>query len=93
MSNVNEDIIIPSSPEDRKKIKGAIEEMNNSMTLVDAQREHQKAIVDRIHEELGFNKKIFRRMARDFHRGKTNATIAENEAYELANDAILGESA
>lgn len=90
MSDVEAAIVIPSSPEDKKKISDAIKEMSNSFTMSDAQRDHRKSIVDAIHEATGFDKKTFRRMAKDYHKNQFKKTISENETYALAYETIMG---
>jgi ectoine hydroxylase-related dioxygenase (phytanoyl-CoA dioxygenase family) len=83
------DVVIPSSEADRQKIKDAIEEMSNSFVRVEAEREHQKAIVERIFEDMNFDKRIFKKMAKDYHKNKFDQTVSENDAYETAYELII----
>ena len=52
------------SPEDRKVLRKAIMELNDSMTRAGAERDLQKEIIVEANGKLGVDKKIIRRMAR-----------------------------
>lgn len=83
------EIKIPSSPEDRKKIREAVEEMSNSMARSDSEKEHQKEIVKRMKEEFDMEGKVFRKMATDYHKQQFDKTIHENESYETLYETII----
>jgi hypothetical protein len=72
-----------------EKVKGAVEEMVNSMYLVQAQKDHQKAIVDRMKDEEGVDKAEFRKMAKYAYNLEIATDIAELEAIN-AKLAELG---
>jgi archaellum component FlaC len=44
-------IILPSSPEDLKRIRGCMEEMSNSFTRMEAERDFQKEAINALAEE------------------------------------------
>jgi len=77
------------TPEQKKVIRGAIEEMIDSYHRVAAERDLQKEIVGRIKEETEMTPKVFRRMARTAF----NANYAEekytNEEFEAAYEEIV----
>ena len=77
MSNV----IIPSSPEDRKKILGAIQEISNSLTRVEAERDLIKDILQDIEDKFELPKKYTRKIAKIYH--KQNFTEVQQEQEEL----------
>lgn len=68
--------------EDREKIRKAILEMNDSMTRVAAERDLQKAIVNRISEVLELDKSVFRRMAKTYFKGAFPQEQDTNEQFE-----------
>jgi ABC-type microcin C transport system permease subunit YejB len=67
---------------DKDKLKGAIREMNDSMTRVAAERELQKEIVTKICDELGLDKKLVKRMAKVYFKANFNDEIEENKTFE-----------
>jgi archaellum component FlaC len=77
MSNV----IIPSSPEDRKKILGAIQEISNSLTRVEAERDLIKDILQDIEDKFELPKKYTRKVAKIYH--KQNFKEVQEEQSEL----------
>ena len=62
MSNV----IIPSSLEDRKKIRGALEEISNSLTRIEAERSLIKEILQDVKINLNCLKSILERLLKSF---------------------------
>jgi hypothetical protein len=77
MSNV----IIPSSPEDRKKILGAVQEISNSLTRIEAERDLIKEILQDVEDKFELPKKYTRKVARIYH--KQNFTEVQQEQSEL----------
>ena len=51
-------IILPSSPEDLKRIRGCMEEMSNSFTRMEAERDFQKEAINALAEECEIPKSI-----------------------------------
>ena len=79
---------IPSSPEDRKRIRVALQEMSDSMTRIEAERDLMKEIITNVHEEFELSKKTFRRMAKVFHRQNFSKEVAEHEEFEVLYENI-----
>jgi archaellum component FlaC len=71
-----------SSPEDRKKLLGAIKEIDNSMTRVAAERDFQKDAVNDIAEKLELEKKYVRKLATIYH--KQNLAQVQQDVEEVA---------
>ena len=70
-----------SNPADREKLLASIKEMSNSMTRVDAEKDFQKDIIDKVNDELGLEKKYVRKLASIYHR--QNFTTVQQEQEEL----------
>ena len=70
-----------SNPADREKLFDAIKEMSNSMTRVDAEKDYQKDVIDKITDELDLEKKYIRSLARIYH--KQNFTTVQQEQEDL----------
>ena len=77
------------SDADKKRVKEAVIQMNDSMTRVAAERDLQKEIIKKISDDLGVDKKIFRRMSKVYY----NANYAEeqevNRNFEEMYDEVL----
>jgi hypothetical protein len=70
------------SAEDRKKIKGTIMELNDSMTRIAAERDLQKEAVNNLYDSLGVDKKLIKRMAKAYYKANFNEEIEENNTFE-----------
>ena len=85
MSNV----IIPSSDEDKKRIKGCIEEISNSMTRMDAEREFIKEAGNLCAEEVEIDKKHLRKMAKIYHKQNLAEVVGEIEDVEWLYEGVM----
>jgi vacuolar-type H+-ATPase subunit D/Vma8 len=86
MSNV----IIPSSPEDRKKIRGALEEISNSLTRIEAERELIKEILQDVEDKFELPKKYTRKVAKIFHKQNFAEVKTEQEDLETIYETVTG---
>lgn len=91
MSEVNE-IIIPNNPEDRKKVRDAINEIVNSMTRIASEQDLIKETKKMLKEEYNMPPKIVGKAARMvFDQNRTRAEREQDDAgtlYELATGEI-----
>lgn len=70
-----------SNPVDRKKIKDALQEISDSMTRMEAERDLIKDIVNDINDNFKLPKKYVNKMARIYH--KQNFAKEQQETDEL----------
>lgn len=70
-----------SNNEDRKKVANAIQEISNSMTRIDAEKDLIKDIIDQTSEKFELDKKHLRKLATIYH--KQNLTEVKNEYDEV----------
>ena len=75
--------------EDRKILRKAVMEMNDSMTRVGAERELQKETTNDIADKLGIDKKLFRRMARAYFKANFKEEVQENTDFEEFYTTIM----
>jgi len=68
--------------EDRKILRKAVLEMNDSMTRVGAERELQKETTNEVADKLGIDKKLFRRMSRAYFKANFKEEVQENTDFE-----------
>lgn len=74
---------------ERKRLKKAILELNDSMTRASAERDLQKETINTLYEELGVDKKIVRRMAKAYYKANFGDEVEENRAFETSYDLII----
>jgi hypothetical protein len=80
------------SSEDRKVLRKAIMEMNDSMTRVGAERDLQKEIINETFDKLGVDKKMIRRLARVYFKANFNDEVEENNQFESFYDEVIRKS-
>jgi ABC-type microcin C transport system permease subunit YejB len=74
---------------ERKRLKKGIMELNDSFTRVSAERDLQKEIITTLHDELGVDKKLLRRMAKAYFKANFGEEVEENKAFEESYDLII----
>ena len=80
---------IPSSPDDRKKIKEAIIEASGLKQRQKDLSDQIKDIVDFIHD-FGVPKKVARSMINTYHKNNYNEVTVEAALFEVAYENIIG---
>jgi hypothetical protein len=78
---------------ERKQLRKAIMEMNDSMTRQGAERELQKETTDEICGQLGLDKKLFKRMARAYFKANFKDEVQENTDFEEFYTAVMENTA
>lgn len=68
--------------EDRKLLRKAVLEMNDSMTRAGAERELQKETTNEVCDKLGIDKRLFKRMARAYFKANFKDEVQENTDFE-----------
>jgi ABC-type microcin C transport system permease subunit YejB len=74
---------------ERKELKKAIQELNDSLTRVAAERSLQKEILDNLYDRLGVDKKLVRRMSKAYYKANFGEEVEENNAFEEAYDLVI----
>ena len=75
--------------EDKKVLRKAIMELNDSMTRAAAERDLQKETVNDINGKLGVDKKIVRRMAKAYFKANFKDEVQENNDFEEFYDEVI----
>lgn len=83
---------LPSDPEKRKAIKKVLQELSDSMTRIDGERDFIKETINAICEDMELSKKTFRRLARTYHKQNFSKEVAEHEEFETMYEQITGET-
>ena len=79
--------------EDRKQLRKAVLEMNDSMTRVGAERELQKETTNEVCDKLGIDKKMFRRMSRAYFKANFKDEVQENTDFEEFYSTVMEKTA
>jgi hypothetical protein len=77
------------SAEDKKQLKEAIQQLNDSMTRAAAERDFQKETVTAIFDKVGVDKKIVKRMAKVYFKANYSQEQEENRNFEEFYDAVM----
>lgn len=77
----NSGIVIPSSPADRQAIKNALQEISNSLTRIESERDLIKDILQTVQDNQNIPKKYVRKLAKIFH--KQNYTEVQQEQEDI----------
>lgn len=78
-----------SNPTDQKRLVGAMKELSNSMTRVEAERDFQKEAIDSVAEDLNLEKKYIRKLATIYHKQNMTEFKQENEEVETLYEIII----
>lgn len=77
------------SDSQKKELKEAIQQLNDSMTRVAAERDFQKDSINAIFDKTGVDKKIIRRMAKVYFRANYSQEQEENRNFEEFYDGVM----
>lgn len=77
------------SSTDKQKLKGAVQELNDSLTRVAAERDLQKEIINKMAEELGLDKKLIRRLGKTYFKANFSEEVENNTAFEEFYEGVL----
>ena len=85
-------IIVPSCPKDRKEIRQVIEQISNSTSRIEAEKEYQKEAFKELSERFELEQKFLKKMARDYHKNAYKKVMGEVEDYSLLYENIFIQS-
>jgi hypothetical protein len=72
----------------KKGIRNCLDEISNSLTRIEGERDNIKSIVDRCAEEFQMNKRITRKLARIYHKRNIEEERAEQEEIHATYDLV-----
>lgn len=82
MSKTVTEFVPPSSPTDIKKISDAIQEMDNCLTRIDAEKDQYKAIQDRLKDEFEMPGDLSSRLAKTLHKRDFDVQEGKFEEFQ-----------
>ena len=83
-------IILPSSDSDKQRIKGCMEEISNSYTRMEAERDFIKEAIEALADDVDIPKKYLNKMARIYHKQNFSETVGEMEDLEALYETVIG---
>ena len=81
--------MITLTPDDKKRIAGAIKEISNSMTRMDAEKELITDIIKVTHENHGVDKKHVRKLASIYHKSNMAEVHTENDDIDTLYEELF----
>jgi hypothetical protein len=78
-----------SNPADRKKIRDALQEISNSMTRVDAEKDFIKDAVTDISDNFKLSKKTVNKLARVYHKQNFNQEVEQYQEFENLYEEVV----
>jgi len=83
-------IVLPSTPSDRQKIKNAIIEGANSMVRIDSEKDAIKAICDSLKEDYELPPAIVKAMIKTYHKQNLSEVAGKTETLVEMYEELLG---
>ena len=80
---------LPSSPNDRQKLKLAIVEITNCLLRMDSERDAMKEIIAEASSKYGVDKKMVRKIATTMYKHNYSDVQQENEDFELMYETLI----
>ena len=74
--------------EDKKKIKGALQEASNSLTRIDAERDLIKNIINDTNKNFQIPKKTIKKLIRVYHKQNFSEEVATHEEFESLYETV-----
>lgn len=88
MTQQTTSIVVPSSPEDRKAIKNALQEISNSLTRIEGERDLIKDILQTVQDNQNIPKKYVRKLAKIYHKQNYNEVQQEQDDLETLYETV-----
>ncbi|RMG25954.1 MAG: hypothetical protein D6732_21765 [Methanobacteriota archaeon] len=71
-------------------LKRALDEFDASLTRIEAERDHQKAICQRVKDTTGIEPKVFRKAAKIYHKQNRPEVETEFDEVIAVYEAVVG---
>jgi hypothetical protein len=73
---------------DRAKVLGCLQEISNSLTRVEAERDLIKEILQKMQDECEIPKKLGRKLARTYHKRNYEEEVAEQSDFQTIYENV-----
>ena len=73
---------------DKAKVLGCLQEISNSLTRVEAERDLIKEILQKMQDECEIPKKLGRKLARTYHKRNYEEEVAEQSDFQTIYENV-----
>ena len=73
---------------DKVKVLGCLQEISNSLTRVEAERDLIKEILQKLQDECEIPKKLGRKLARTYHKRNYEEEVAEQSDFQTIYENV-----
>lgn len=87
------EIVIPSSPADRKALADGIKEMSNAMFRMEGEKAYIDESIKALKDKFSIDAKYLRKLLTDFHKDQFDKVVDEAEQYGDLYDAVFNSKA
>ncbi len=74
---------------DKNELRGVLQEISNSMTRMDAEKEYIKEAIAAASEKYQLNKKYLRKMAKVYHQNNFTDEVSDMEEFQKLYETII----
>ncbi len=74
---------------DKNELRGVLQEISNSMTRMDAEKESIKEAIAAASEKYQLNKKYLRKMAKVYHQNNFTDEVSDMEEFQKLYETII----
>jgi len=75
--------------QDKNELRGVLQEISNSMTRMDAEKEYIKEAMAAASEKYQLNKKYLRKMAKVYHQNNFTDEVSDMEEFQKLYETII----
>jgi hypothetical protein len=83
---------LPTSPEDKLKLLGALKDISASMARMEAERDLLKSVKKDICDELQLNRKVLNKLARTYHKGNFSEEVEMHKHFEDLYETVTNKA-
>lgn len=73
---------------DKAKVLGCLQEISNSLTRIEAERDLIKEILQRMQDECELPKKLSRKLAKTYHKRNYEEEVAEQADFQTVYENV-----
>jgi hypothetical protein len=83
------DIIVPSSPADREKIRLVIKKVSESKTRAEGEATYQREAIKQLSEDFDIKTKHLNKMAKEHHANSFDAMVKDSEGFQTLYESVM----
>jgi uncharacterized protein (UPF0335 family) len=77
-------------PDKKKLVKDAVQEISDSLTRVEAERDLIKNIAKNVYDSTGVDRKVIRKLAKVYHNANFDEESETNDTFESFYTVLFG---